>query len=287
MINNFSRLIQGVMTWGVWGKNLSTQEMANRISENVSEGITTFDHADIYGDYSTEAAFGEALSQSGVSRDSIQLISKCGIQLPNKDRGTYVKHYNYDKAYIINQAEKALKYLKTDYLDLFLLHRPSPLMQIDDIKEAITKLKNQGKIRAFGVSNFSPEQICYLKDDLDIQVNQIQCSLTHYEPFENDTLFYHMKNEISTMAWSPLGNLIKLEDTSPLKQKAIQLSDTYNCDVTQLALAWLLHHPANIYPVLGTSQFKRIMQAKESLNIKLDLQDWFVLYQASRGREVD
>jgi predicted oxidoreductase len=286
MTINFSRLIQGVMTWGVWGKNLNTQEMANRISENVSEGVTTFDHADIYGNYTTEAAFGKALLQSGVSRDKIQLISKCGIQLINDERHTYVKHYNYDKAYIISQAEKALEYLKTDYLDLFLLHRPSPLMRVDEIKEAISLLKDQGKIRAFGVSNFTPEQISYLKDDLEIQVNQIQCSLTHYEPFEDDTLFYHMRNDISTMAWSPLGNTIKIEDTSSLKQMLNQLSEKYGCSPTQLVLAWLLHHPANIYPVMGTSQFKRIKEAKESLEIELDIQDWFVLYEASRGKEV-
>ena len=200
MKQNYSKLIQGCMTWGIWGKDFSTKAMSKHISETIELGLTTFDHADIYGNYTTEASFGDAFQKTGLARDSIQLISKCGIQLVNDDRKTYVKHYNYSKDYIIAQAEQSLKNLKTDYLDLFLLHRPSPLMQIDEIKEAITQLINQGKIIDFGVSNFTPAQMAFLNEDLEISANQIQCSLTHLIPFEDDCLFYHQKHKTGFIA---------------------------------------------------------------------------------------
>lgn len=287
METKFSRIIQGCMTWGIWGKNFSTQEMAKRIRENVDLSVTTFDHADIYGDYSTEEAFGKALKESGIPRDNIQLISKCGIQLKNENRKTYVKHYNYEASYIIHQAEQSLKHLQTDYLDLFLLHRPSPLMQTDEVLEAVSNLKSAGKIKSFGVSNFTPQQIDYLSKEVDIEANQIQCSLTHYEPLEDDSLFYHQQNNIMTMAWSPLGGAHKIDELSEFRQALYEQSEKYECTESQIVLAWLLKHPAKIHPVLGTSKTKRIKEALGALKIELSLQDWFVLYEASRGVEVD
>ena len=115
------------MTWGSWGANLSEKDAARMIVDCMEMGITTFDHADIYGDYQNEELFGKAFVHSRVSRDSIQLISKCGIQM-TRGRENRVKHYQYDEDYIIASAERSLKMLRTDYLDLFLLHRPSPLM---------------------------------------------------------------------------------------------------------------------------------------------------------------
>ena len=287
MEQQFSRIIQGCMTWGVWGKNFNTAEMAKRISENVELGVTTFDHADIYGNYTTEDAFGQAFQQSQIRREKVQLISKCGIQLVNEKRNTYVKHYNYDFSYIVKQAEQSLKNLKTDYLDLFLLHRPSPLMQSDDILEAVTQLQKQGKIKAFGVSNFTPQHIDYISQNLKVSANQIECSLTHTNAIDDETLLYHQQNDITTMAWSPLGESLKLGENSVLKQNLNNLSNQYDCSVSQLVLAWLLHHPAQIYPVIGTTNPERVKSALGSLDITLKHQDWFVLYEASRGHEVD
>lgn len=287
METKFSRLIQGCMTLGIWGKDFNTQQMAQHIAKNVELGITTFDHADIYGDYSTEEAFGKAFKESGIARENIQLISKCGIQLKNEKRNTYVKHYNYDSSYIIKQAEKSLEYLKTEYLDLFLLHRPSPLMQVDEIAEAIHKLKKSGKIHTFGVSNFTPQQIDFLSKELEVEANQIQCSISHYEPMEDDTLFYHQQHDILTMAWSPLGGFYKADKRSECRQEIDKQSEKYDCTETQLVLAWLMQHPAKIYPVLGTSQTNRLKEAMGALDIKLSVQDWFMLYEASRGREVN
>lgn len=287
MKQHFSRVIQGCMTWGIWGKNFNTSEMLKHIEHNVERGVTTFDHADIYGNYTTEKAFGQAFMQSQVQRDQIQLISKCGIQLVNESRKTFVKHYNYQKSYIISQAEQSLKNLKTDYLDLFLLHRPSPLMQNDEILEAITLLKTQGKIKAFGVSNFTPQQVEYLNKNIDISANQFEFSLTHTQPINDDTLLYHQQNNITSMAWSPLGVSLKLEEDTVLMQNLKTLSKQYDCSISQLVLAWLFHHPAHIYPVIGTTNIERVEQAVLSLDIKLDLQDWFLLYESSLGREVD
>jgi len=134
--NNYSRIIAGTMTWGIWGNKLSKTEMITRINHCLENGITTFDHADIYGDYTTESDFGNAFAESNVDRSKLQLISKCGIQYIGETRHyNKVKHYNYTKDYIISSAENSLKNLKTEYLDLLLLHRPSPLMDAEIIAE--------------------------------------------------------------------------------------------------------------------------------------------------------
>ena len=141
------------MSWGSWGKQFSAKQMEDLIQYCLSLGITTFDHADIYGGYTTEAEFGNALATSSINREDIQLISKCGIQYMSENRSNKVKHYNYSKDYIIWSVEESLKILQTEYLDLLLLHRPSPLMQPTEIAEAITILKKQGKIRKLNRKN--------------------------------------------------------------------------------------------------------------------------------------
>ena len=171
--NSYSRIIAGTMSWGQWGSQLSKIEMITLMERCVLEGITSFDHADIYGGYTTEAEFGNAYAESGIVREDIQLISKCGIQYISDNRNNTVKHYNYSKEYIIWSAEESLKHLKTDYLDLLLLHRPSPLMHPEDIAEAVSKLKQQGKILDFGVSNFTRSQMELISNTQDVLCNQI------------------------------------------------------------------------------------------------------------------
>ena len=275
------------MTWGRWGKQLNTRQMITLMNHCLKEDITTFDHADIYGDYTTEADFGNAFAESRIKREDIELISKCGIQLINSSRNTSVKHYNCDKNYIIQSAEASLKNLQTDYLDLLLLHRPSPLMQPVEIAEAITQLLGQGKIKSFGVSNFSPAQTRLLSEYLDISANQIEFSLTETSAMQNGSLDYMMTNNITPMAWSPLGTLFKEKNdqTKRLHQLLDQLAETYNATKDQLALAWLLKHPAKIHPVIGTTTKKRISDSKKALSIELDLQDWFKLWEVSMGSE--
>ena len=162
MAVKFSRIIQGCMGWGIWGVDLSEKEMTHRIHHCLEQGISSFDHADIYGDYTTEASFGNALSNSNVNREDMEIISKCGIQYVGKTRTNEIKHYQYDAEYIVWSAEKSISDLKCDYLDLLLLHRPSPLMQPEEIAKAVEKLIAEGKIKAFGLSNFTPSQTAFI-----------------------------------------------------------------------------------------------------------------------------
>lgn len=284
----YSRLIAGTMTWGNWGKQFSKKDMAAMMHHCIAHNITTFDHADIYGAYTTEAQFGEAFKSTGIEREAIQLISKCGIQLQGTKRPNKVKHYNYDKDYIKCAVEDSLKNLKTDYLDLFLLHRPSPLMVAEDIAEVITILKKEGKIKAFGVSNFTPSQLEMLGLRIDVDVNQIEFSLTEPSALFNGSLDYLKTCGITPMAWSPLGSVYK-EDNQQTRRIHKQLGDLtnkYNATEDQLLLAWILKHPAAIYPVIGTTTKSRITQSAVALKIDLELEDWFLILEASQGHEV-
>lgn len=288
MKKNFSKIIAGAMTWGSWGKQFSKTEIIKLTNHCVDNQITTFDHADIYGGYTTETDFGNAFAESGIKRETIQLISKCGIQYISENRNNKVKHYNYSKDYIIWSAEESLKNLKTDYLDLFLLHRPSPLMQPDDIAEAVSILKQQGKIKAFGVSNFTNSQVDLISKSTVVSVNQIEFSLTEHNAMHDGTLDYMMLNNITPMAWSPLGYVFKddNEQTRRIHKQLGELMGKYNATEDQLLLAWIMMHPANIHPVVGTTDYKRITNATKAIQIKLELEDWFLILVACQGHKV-
>ncbi|UWX54814.1 aldo/keto reductase [Maribacter litopenaei] len=284
----YSKIIAGTMTWGKWGKRLSTDEMVQLMNTCVDLGITTFDHADIYGDYTTESDFGEAFSKSGLKREKVQFIGKCGIQFKAETRNNKVKHYDYSSTYIIWSVEQSLKKLKTEYLDLLLLHRPSPLMNASEIFEAISKLKQEGKIKQFGVSNFTPSQIKLLETTVKVEGNQVECSLTHNDAMEDGTLDDCVVHDRLAMAWSPLGTYFrKSSDQTKRIQKTLeQLKAKYDATEDQILLAWILRHPANIYPVVGTATPERLALAMNALAIQIDLEDWFLLLEASNGSEV-
>ena len=283
-----SKIIIGCMSWGKWGKNFTTKEATDMIEFCVENENTLFDHADLYGDYTTEAEFGVAFKASSVSRESIQLITKCGIQNPGETRNNKVKHYNYAKDYIIWSAEQSLKNLKTDYLDTFLLHRPSPLINPTEIAEAITILKDAGKIVNFGVSNFTPSQVNLISDHVSVDVNQVEFTLTQNSAMNNGTLDQMLQNNIQPMSWSPLGSVFREEtyQTKSIKELLKRFSKKYNCTEDTLLLAWILKHPAKVSPVIGTTNKQRILNANKALEINLELEDWFLLLEASNGQEV-
>ena len=285
--NLYSKIIAGVMTWGSWGKKLSTLEMVDLMNYCVELGMSTFDHADIYGGYSTESDFGKAFAQSALDRSKIQLISKCGIQMTS-GRKNKVAHYQYDADYIIRSAEQSLKNLKTEYLDLLLLHRPSPLMEVDEIAKAIEKLKADGKIKEFGVSNFTPSQIAMIETKVPISANQVEFSLTHDAPMYDGTFDDCIAKKRIAMAWSPLGSFFKEKNDQNKRIKKVMgtLKEKYSADESQLLLAFILKHPAGIYPVVGTTTKERLKAAKEATTIKLELEDWFLLLEASKGEQV-
>ena len=284
----FSKIIAGTMTWGIWGKNLDKNQMIELMNHCLETGITTFDHADIYGGYTTEADFGNAFGESRIDRKKIQLISKCGIQLVSENRSVKIKHYDYSKSHIISSAEQSLKNLKTDYLDLLLLHRPSPLIQADEIAEAIEKLKTEGKILEFGVSNFTPSQTDLIQAKTEIKYNQIEFSVTHFDAMLNGSLDHMQTNGIQPMCWSPLGTVFKKDDEKSIRIKKLakRLSTKYNVEMDVLLLAWILKHPSGILPVFGTADKTRIAKLMMATTIEMELEDWFAFWTESAGKEV-
>lgn len=284
----FSQIIAGTMNWGIWDKNLSTSEMANLIHVCLENKISTFDHADIYGGYTTEAEFGKAFTQSKIDRNKIQLISKCGIQHVTENRDNKVKHYDYSKNYIIWSVEQSLKNLETDYLDALLLHRPSPLMQPDEIAEAIEKLKSEGKILDFGLSNFTPSQTDLIRSKTEVNYNQIQFSATNYEAMLDGSLDYMQLHNITPMAWNPLGTVFREDtiQTRRLKKLLATLVDKYHVGSDMILLAWILQHPAKIIPVAGTVNVARIQYINNATQLVLDKEDWFAIWTESMGNPV-
>jgi predicted oxidoreductase len=284
----YSKIIAGTMTWGSFGKVLLKKEMISLMNHCVDNQVTTFDHADIYGGYTTESEFGYAFSESGIQREKIQLISKCGIQYLAEKRNNKVKHYNYNKDYIIWSIEESLKNLQTEYLDLFLLHRPSPLMNPDEISEAIYLLKKQGKILDFGVSNFTPSQVDLISKGIPIDVNQIEFSLTQNNAMYDGVLDLMMIKNIIPMAWSPLGYVFREdnEQTRRIHKQLGELLNKYDATEDQLLLAWIMKHPSNIHPVIGTTNKKRISNAMKAVEIDLELEDWFSILLACQGHKV-
>ena len=273
-----SSVIAGTMNWGVWDKKLNTQEMIHLINICIENKITTFDHADIYGGYTTEAQFGKAFGESKISRDKLQLISKCGIQLEGSRTNT-IKHYDYSKEYIIWSVENSLKNLQTDYLDVLLLHRPSPLMVADEIAEAIEKLKSEGKIIDFGLSNFTTSQTELIRNKTEVSYNQIQFSATHYEAMLDGSLDYMQMHGIRPMSWNPLGTVFRedIEQTRRLKKLLVQLVEKYGVGSDTILLSWILKHPSKVIPVAGTVNIARIQALMKAVELPLDDLDWFAI----------
>tara|TARA_Y100000816_G_scaffold189595_1_gene138089 strand:+ start:94 stop:948 length:855 start_codon:yes stop_codon:yes gene_type:complete len=282
---NLSRIISGTMNWGTWGANYSKQEMCQFISESFDSGINSFDHADIYGGYTTEESFGDAFIDTGIKREDVFFISKCGIMYPSKKLPIKTKHYDYSEDHIIKSVNNSLEYLQTDYLDCLLLHRPSPLMDINIIADTVEGLIKSGKIKSFGVSNFTADQMDMFKGKVEILYNQINLSLTYLDHMFDGTLEYMQANKILPMAYSPLGSYFK-EGSNKIKKVVESLKDKYSCTDYQLLISWLLKHPSKVYPVIGTTKSDRIKKSMKSLKIEIELIDWFELLEASVGNRV-
>lgn len=273
------------MNWGTWGVNHSSNKMSELILSAFNNGINSFDHADIYGGYTTEETFGEAFLKTGINRENVFFISKCGIMYPSEKLPIKVKHYDYSERHLIQSVENSLKNLKTDYLDCFLLHRPSPLMDISEISNTITRLLEENKIRSFGVSNFTISQMEMFKDKLNISFNQINLSLTNLDSIFDGTLEYMQANNIIPMAYSPLGQYYKTENTR-LKEVVDLFSKKYNCSDDQLLISWLIKLPSRVYPLIGTTRVDRINKSLGSLKIDIETSDWFEILEASVGKRV-
>lgn len=288
MKTTLSTIIAGTMNWGSWDKNLSAPEMAHLIHVCHENQITTFDLADVYGGYTTEATFGKGFKNSKIDRSKIQLITKCGIQYVSENRENRIKHYDYSKKYILWSVENSLKNLNTDYVDVFLLHRPSPLMVADEIAEAVEQLKKDGKILSFGLSNFTPSQTDLIQKKIKVSYNQIQFSATHYEPMIDGSLDHMELHQITPMAWNPLGTVFRedTEQTRRLKKLFVRLVEKYEVGSDLLLLTWLMQHPTKVIPLAGTVNIGRIQQLKKASEIQMDREDWFEIWTESMGHRV-
>lgn len=285
----FSELIAGTMRWGIWGANHSVKEIQKLIDVCVEENITTFDHADIYGSHTTEELFGNAWKDMDLKRENLQFISKCGIVMNSDKKPSALKYYNYNKDYILNCVDESLSNLKTDYLDTLLLHRPSPLMNPEVIAEAFTVLKDVGKVREFGVSNFSVSQFELINQYVPLVTNQIEISVNEISSFENGILDQLMSKGLRPTAWSVMGSYFsdQSDENIRIKKVIVELCDKYNAEENQILLAFILKHPSKIIPVIGTSKAETIRTLSKTLQIDLDLEDWFRILESIKGKEVD
>lgn len=287
----FSKLSVGLWRLHEW--KLDTKGIIEYIENCLEMGITTFDHADIYGDYGNESLFGEALKERPDLRKKMELATKCGICLTtHKHSQNTIQHYNTTSSHIRKSVENSLRNFGTDYLDLIMIHRPDPLMNASEVSDTFMSLINEGKIKHIGVSNFTPSQFDLLQSQMDIPLvtNQVECSLLHLQPIYDDTFDQAQQFGASPMVWSPFaGGRLFTESTEKcqrIRNLCNRLFEKYNAGIDQLALAWLLMLPSNPIPILGTGNIDRIRAAVNAIQVKLDRQDWFKLLEASRGHGV-
>ena len=284
-----SRLVAGMWRLASWG--LRDAELLDLIHACLDLGLTTFDHADIYGGYTCEELFGRALALEPALRDQMQLVTKCGIKLVSPNRPAHTFHcYDTSRAHILASAENSLRLLGTDRLDLLLIHRPDPLLDADEVAGAFAALRQAGKVLHFGVSNFTPWQFDLLASRLDFPLvtNQVELSVMNMEVLRDGTADQCLRLGIAPMAWSPLarGRLFQedSEQAIRLRHALSQVGEMLGgAPIDQVALAWILRHPARFIPVLGTGKIDRIRSAAQAEMLELSREQWFTIWNASTG----
>ncbi|ALB62621.1 Putative aldo/keto reductase [Cronobacter condimenti 1330] len=284
----FSRLVMGY--WRLMEWNYSPRELVGFIEQHLELGITTVDHADIYGGYQCEAAFGEALRLAPHLREKMEIVTKCGIATTAKPENV-IGHYITDRAHILHSAENSLRYLNTDVLDLLLIHRPDPLMDADEIAEAFLALHKSGKVRHFGVSNFTPAQFSLLQSRLPftLATNQVEISPVHQPLLLDGTLDLLQQLRIRPMAWSCLGGgrLFHDENAAPLRAELQQVAEETGAQtIEQVVYAWVMRLPSRPLPIIGSGKIERVKSALGALSLELTRQQWFRIRKAALGYDV-
>ena len=308
-----SRMILGTMNLGGgWNSNSVTNKDINQAYDLVTKalelGTNVIDLADIYTYGKAETTIGELLKKERALRHHVILQSKVGIRIPPS---VDVCHYDLSGQWITQAVNESIKRLQDNTLDILFLHRPDPLMQLHDTANALLKLHEQGKFEYLAVSNMHAGQVAYLQSALNVPIiaNQLEMSLASYDfvedaitvnmpinansGFPRGTMEYCQQAGIQLQAWGAMaqgrfaGNCVandkNIETSSALVAK---LAQEYNVDTSAIVLAWLMRHPANIQPVLGTTNVKRLANAHEALNIQLSQQQWYHLLEAIRGQSV-
>ncbi|HHI2443616.1 TPA: aldo/keto reductase family oxidoreductase [Enterobacter cloacae] len=284
----FSRFVMGY--WRLMDWNMSPLQLASFIEEHLDLEITTVDHADIYGGYACEAAFGEALKLVPALRERMEIVTKCGIATTAKPEHT-LGHYITDSAHIIKSAEQSLVNLATDHIDLLLIHRPDPLMDADEVAEAFLALHQSGKVRHFGVSNFTPAQFALLQSRLPftLATNQVEISPVHQPLLLDGTLDQLQQLRIRPMAWSCLGGgrLFNDDEFQPLRNELETIARELNAEnIEQVVYAWILRLPSKPLPIIGSGKIERVRSALAAEELQMSRQQWFRIRKAALGYDV-
>ena len=284
----FSRIV-----YGMWrlaeADDTSPAHVEAKIQSCLDQGITTFDQADIYGGYAAEAVLGAALKANPSLRNKMEIVTKCDIVAPvGRYAATTVKHYDTSRAHIEASVEHSLREMSIDHIDLLLIHRPDPMMDHIETGGALDDLVASGKVRSVGVSNFRPWDWELLQSAMKtpLVTNQIEISLGEISPFTNGDLAFHQRISTPIMAWSPLGGGALMTGTGGVATVADEIAAQAGVDRSAVAIAFLLAHPANILPVMGTNNLDRIGRLSDAMKVKLDRETWYRLYTAALGNEV-
>lgn len=288
----FSQIIHGLWRLSEW--NMKSEQLVSFFEECIELGITTFDHADIYGGYTCEEIFGKALSLKPELREKIQIVTKCGIKLKSsKFPDLKMNHYDTSKEHILMSVNNSLKNLQTDYIDLLLIHRPNPFMNPKEVAEAFNQLHTEGKVRHFGVSNFLPSQFNMLQAYLDMPLvtNQIEVSPMQFEHFEKGTVDLLLEKEIAPMIWSPLagGQIFTSQSEQAVRVRSMleEISAEIGANsIDEVMYAWLLVHPANMMPIVGSGKIERVKTAVEATKLRMTAEQWLRIYVAGMGHNL-
>ena len=284
-----SPVVAGAWRLAEWG--WTPQQRLAWIEGNLDLGVTSFDHADIYGDYGVETLFGQALALRPALRGRMQIVSKCGIRLMSPSRpGHAIKHYDSSAAHLRASVESSLRALGTDHLDLLLIHRPDALMDPDELGQTFEALRREGKVRHAGVSNFSPAQLAPLHRRFALATHQVEWSPLHLGPLNDGTLDQCLDLGIRPMIWSPLagGRLFTGQDESArrVRQTLEAMAGELGVPPVTLLIAWVQRHPSQPLPILGSRRIEVAREAMAALALRLDAQQWYRLWTAAAGREV-
>lgn len=286
---DLSRIIFGMWRLGD-DPDTSPAHIQTKIEACLAQGITSFDQADIYGDYGAEELLGACLKQSPHLRDQIQIITKCGIIAPvGRNAGARVKHYNTSPAHITESIEHSLRLMAIEQIDLLLIHRPDPFMDHKATGAALDAMVQSGKVRAVGVSNFKPYDFTLLQSAMETPLctNQIELSVLAHQAFTNGDIAFLQEGGIHPMAWSPLaGGALFGAGGSKVQSVLQKTAQEHDSSVSAVAIAWLLEHPAGLLPVMGTNNIDRIKALSKALDVQFDRESWFQIYTAALGQEV-
>jgi predicted oxidoreductase len=283
-----SPVVAGLWRLASW--SLDVPARVRWIEQALELGITTFDHADIYGDYRAEALFGEALGAAPGLRSRLQLVTKCGIRLRSAERPYRLNHYDSSPGYIRAQVEQSLRNLRTEQLDLVLIHRPDYLMDAAELADTFRTLTREGKVAHWGVSNFSASQFALLQQHYPLFTNQLELSPLALGALDDGTLDQAQQLGLRPMIWSPLGGgrLFQPADPQALRVREAMrpIAERLGVSVATLAYAWILRHPTRPYAITGTGRIDGLREAVAALDLHLDAEDWYAIWTAGKGHPV-